>query len=407
MKLTIIVVNYNVKYFLNICLKSLVKALEGIESEVVVVDNASSDGSTHLLKKNFPMIRLIENEENIGFGRACNQGIEVSRGEYILIINPDTLVGESLIPEILSIMDHEPGAGALGVRLMDGKGKILRESKRAIPTLWSGFTKFSGLGKLFHKVSFLNQYYAPTLDYNERGEVEVLPGAFMLIRRSVLDEIGGFDPRFFMYAEDIDLSYRISKAGHGIIYAGHLTAIHFKGESTEKSLWAYTETFFTSMRLFVQKYTGELYSKPVSWVLQRMISMMLWIQGHWKTRIWGKEAPAPLRLEDWNLLLSSDLRIGKKLKEKNGISITRVPGNKNESSAEAVHLRYIPALIKTELDFSLFLDIDSLSYDQIVSLWIHQKERPFYLLDRENSYFIVSADKERQGKIYSFDEEKN
>lgn len=399
MKLTIIVVNYNVKYFLNICLKSLTKAIQGTESEIVVVDNASSDGSSELLKKNFSEVRWIENEENVGFGRACNQGIEIARGEYVLIINPDTLIGESLIPEILSIMDHEPGAGALGVRLMDGKGCLLRESKRSIPTLWSGFTKFSGLGELFNGIPFFNQYYAPSLEYHERGEVEVLPGAFMLIRKSVLDEVGGFDLQFFMYAEDIDLSYRISKAGYKIIYAGHLTAIHFKGESTVKSLWAYTETFFTSMRLFVEKYTGELYSVRVSWLLRRLISLMLWIQGHWKTRTWGRRASDSLRLEKWNLLLSSDPLTEKKLKKKTGNTFHRVPGD--ESVSEGIHLRYIPALVQTDLGFSVFLDVDSLSCDQIVSLWVHQKGRPFYLLDQENSYFIASADKERQGKVYT------
>src|SRR5690625_367028 len=407
MKLSVIVVSYNVKYFLNICLKSLQKAIDGMNGEIIVIDNASEDGSQKLLRNNFSGVRRIENKENIGFGRACNQGIDLATGEYVLIINPDTLVGESLLPQILEMMDQDLSIGALGIRLMDGKGNILRESKRTIPTLWSGFTKFSGLGELFKKSAFFNQYYAPELRYDEVGEVEVLPGAFMLIRRSVLNEIGGFDPRFFMYAEDIDLSYRISKAGYKIMYAGHLSAIHFKGESTQKSLWSYTDTFFTSMKLFVQKYTEELYSVRVSWVLQRMILAMLWIQGVWKTRFKRSRMSTPLHLGEWNLLLSKNPDIARKLEKLIGQSVAHVPEKEIDDFSPAVYLRYITALVRTRLNIALFLDVNSLSFDQIFDLWRDQNGRSFYLLDRKEDYFISSADKRTQGQIYFLDNNRS
>lgn len=407
MKLSVIVVSYNVKYFLNICLKSLQKALEDIEGEIIVIDNASEDGSQELLRNNFPGVKRIENKKNVGFGRACNQGIDLATSEYVLIINPDTLVGESLLPQTMAIMDQDENIGALGIRLMDGKGNILRESKRNIPTLWSGFTKFSGLGKLFSKSSFFNQYYAPELQYGETGEVEVLPGAFMLIRRSVLNEIGRFDPRFFMYAEDIDLSYRISKAGYKIIYAGHLSAIHFKGESTQKSLWSYTDTFFTSMKLFVQKYTGELYPVRVSWILQRMILAMLWIQGIWKTRFSPSRKTSSLQLGEWNLLLSKHSDVEAKLEKRINQSVAYVPERESDEFASAVCLRYIPALVRTGMNIALFLDVNSLRFDQIVSIWEYQNGRSFYLLDREEEYFISSADKRTQGQIYFLNDDRS
>src|SRR5690606_13092682 len=259
MDISIIVVNYNVRYFLHLCLQSLEAAIKGLEGEIIVVDNASEDGSVTMIQTHFPQIRLIANTENVGFGRACNQGINLAAGGFVLFVNPDTLIGESLLEEALEVFNEDDKIGAVGVCLLDGKGNVLPESKRAIPSLWSGFTKFSGLSDIFPGIPLFNGYYAPHINYDQCGDIEVLPGAFMLIRKSILDEIGGFDPRLFMYAEDIDLSYRILQAGYRIRYVGSLHMIHFKGESTQKSEKTYTNTFFHSMRLFIQKYQHVLY----------------------------------------------------------------------------------------------------------------------------------------------------
>lgn len=388
---------------MNLCLKSLMKATEETDSEIIVIDNHSSDDSVKMIRENFPRVRLIENSTNTGFGRACNQGIDSAEGEFILILNPDTIVGESLLKQAVDELRNRPEAGALGIRLIDGKGETLRESKRSIPTFWSAFTKFSGLGRIFSRSAYFNQYYAPGLSYEEIGEIEVLPGAFMLIRKKVLDEIGGFDPRFFMYAEDIDLSYRILKAGYKIIYAGHLQTIHFKGESTEKSLMNYTETFFTSMQLFVQKYTGELYSPFVSWTLQLIIRLIQWGQKKWRKWVMQEKKDRPLDLPHRTLLLSEDPYINEVLERQFGFRIERVSDSDEIPAPDATaSLRYLPSLVRTDLDFSLIFDVDALSFDHIVSVWAHQRGRIFYLMDRHRSYMITSVDKEKRGDVYVF-----
>ena len=401
MDLSIIVVNYNVRYFLHLCLESLQAATRDLHSEIIVVDNASGDGSTTMIREQFPSIHLIPNSENVGFGRACNQGLDVARGRYILFVNPDTMMGETLLYKALAVFDGDRKIGAVGVCLLDGNGEILPESKRSIPTLWSGFTKFSGLSDVFPRIPLFNGYYAPGIEYDQTGDIEVLPGAFMLIRKSVLEEIGGFDPRFFMYAEDIDLSYRITRAGYAIRYAGSLHVVHFKGESTQKSEKTYTSTFFHSMRLFIQKYRNELYAPPVAWMLDKVVATIQRIQNIRKqirpSRASTRTASFPSHLA----ILSGKSRIEEVLRTQfNTPDWEIIP---DEGSGEApFYLRYAPAYLSTHADSAVMVDFRSMSFDQIVQLWKIPKRPPIYLVDGSHAYIISSQNKEKQGEVHTF-----
>ncbi|MGC8865400.1 MAG: glycosyltransferase [Bacteroidales bacterium] len=254
MKLSVIIVNYNVEHFLEQCLHSVRKACEGIESEIWVVDNASADGSLRMLREKFPEVKVIANKENVGFARANNQAIRAARGEYILLLNPDTVVEEDTFMLTLTFMDEHPEAGGLGVKMVDGKGRFLRESKRGLPTPGTALYKIIGLASLFPRSPVFARYYMGHLSDDDVHEVEILAGAFMLLRKSVLDEIGLLDEDYFMYGEDVDLSYRILMAGYKNYYYPHTRIIHYKGESTRKSSVNYVFTFYQAMAIFARKH---------------------------------------------------------------------------------------------------------------------------------------------------------
>lgn len=259
MKLSIVIVNYNVRYFLEQALHSVCTALEGLEAEVFVVDNASSDDSVKLVQSKFPQVHLIANKENVGFSVANNQAIKKAAGEYVLLLNPDTLVEEDTFTKCIQFMDADSSIGAVGVKMIDGSGKFLPESKRGFPSPMVAFYKTFGLSKLFPKSKTFNKYHLGYLDENKTWEIDVLAGAFMFLRKSVLDEVGLLDEAFFMYGEDIDLSYRIQKSGHKNYYYHDTTIIHYKGESTKKGNLNYVKTFYKAMILFAKKhFTGPL-----------------------------------------------------------------------------------------------------------------------------------------------------
>lgn len=259
MKLSIVIVNYNVRYFLEQALHSVFTAVESLDAEVFVVDNASSDDSVKLVKSKFPQVNLIENKKNVGFSVANNQAIKKAKGEYILLLNPDTLVEEDTFTKCIEFMDKDQSIGATGVKMIDGSGKFLPESKRGFPSPMVAFYKTFGFSKIFPKSKVFNQYHLGFLDDNKTWEIDVLAGAFMFMRKSVLDEVGLLDEAFFMYGEDIDLSYRIQKAGYKNYYYHDTTIIHYKGESTKKGNLNYVKTFYKAMILFAKKhFTGPL-----------------------------------------------------------------------------------------------------------------------------------------------------
>ncbi|GHT72584.1 hypothetical protein AGMMS50262_01700 [Bacteroidia bacterium] len=252
MKLSIVIVNYNVKYFLEQCLESVLKAVQDLSVEIFVVDNRSSDGSLDYLQPKFPQVRFIANEENVGFSRANNQAIRLAQGEYILLLNPDTVIGEQTLVRVCDFMDKHPEAGGLGVKMLDGYGQFLPESKRGFPSPWNSFCKMSGLSVLFPKSKIFGKYHLRYLDENSVHEVEVLAGAFMLLRKTVLDRVGLLDEGFFMYGEDIDLSYRIRQSGYKNYYFPE-PIVHYKGESTKKNS-KYVRIFYNAMLIFYNKH---------------------------------------------------------------------------------------------------------------------------------------------------------
>ena len=257
MKLSVVIVNYNVEHFLEQCLYSVRRAMQGIEGEVFVVDNNSVDGSLRMLAEKFPEVNVIANKDNVGFSKANNQAIRVATGEYVLLLNPDTVVEDDTFSKCLAFMDAHPDAGGLGVKMVDGKGNFLPESKRGLPTPAAAFYKMFGLAKLFPHSKRFAHYYMGHLSENETNEVEILAGAFMLMRRATLDQVGLLDETFFMYGEDIDLSYRITQGGYKNYYFPETRIIHYKGESTKKTSVNYVLVFYKAMEIFAKKHFGQ------------------------------------------------------------------------------------------------------------------------------------------------------
>lgn len=254
MKLSVVIVNYNVRYFLEQCLRSCLKAAEQVETEIIVVDNASSDQSDEMMRRVFPDVQYHYLNENLGFSKGNNYGIKRASGEFVLLLNPDTIVAEDTFAKCVSFMENHADAGGLGVYMIDGNGQYLPESKRGLPTPEAAFYKMTGLSALWPDSERFGSYHLGFLDKNQTHEVEILSGAFMMIRKKVLDEIGMLDEDFFMYGEDIDLSYRITKAGYKNYYFPETKIIHYKGESTKKGSANYVFVFYRAMVIFAQKH---------------------------------------------------------------------------------------------------------------------------------------------------------
>ena len=256
MKLSVIIVNYNVRQLLDECLKSVIKALDGIKGDIYVVDNNSTDDSVEYIQEHFPDVHLIANKENLGFASANNQAIRMTDSEYVLLLNPDTVVYEYTIRGCISFMDTHPEAGGAGVRMLTREGNAAPESRRAIPSPWVSFLKMLG---------FTRRYYMSHLPWDKPGRIEVVSGAFCMLRHKALDQIGLLDEDFFMYGEDIDLSYRLLKGGWQNWYLPY-DIIHYKGESTQKSSFRYVHVFYQAMLIFFRKHYGHLsllFSLPI------------------------------------------------------------------------------------------------------------------------------------------------
>jgi GT2 family glycosyltransferase len=253
MQLSIIIVNYNSKSLIEQCIVSAQKATGNIEKEIIVVDNNSTDGSKKYLPTKFNGIKFIFNTQNLGFAKGCNQGFKISSGKHVLFLNPDTILSETSLVDCLSFFESHPDAGAVGVRMLNSKNKFLNESKRGLPTPSASFYKLFGLSSIFPKSKTFSKYYEGHLPEKENNPVEVLSGAFMMVKREVFEKVNGFDERFFMYAEDIDLSLRINQAGYKNYYLGKVSVTHLKGGSTKYDS-RYVKNFYGAMKLFVEKH---------------------------------------------------------------------------------------------------------------------------------------------------------
>lgn len=274
-ELSVIIVSYNVRYFLEQALLAVRKASVGLGVEVIVVDNQSTDHSVRMVKEKFPEVWLLESAQNLGFSKANNLGIKQAQSEYILLLNPDTLVAQDTFAQCLDFMRSHPQAGAVGIRMIDGAGQYLPESKRGFPSPLVAFFKTAGLSSLFPQSRIFNRYYLGHLDPEQSHEVDVLCGAFMLMPKKVLEKVGLLDEAFFMYGEDIDLSYRIVKAGYRVYYYPGTTMLHYKGESSKKGSLQYVKIFYQAMIIFTKKH----FSGRGTWVFTSLLQAAIYFRG--------------------------------------------------------------------------------------------------------------------------------
>ncbi|TRX35649.1 glycosyltransferase family 2 protein [Flavobacterium restrictum] len=328
MQLSVIILNYNVCHFLELCVESVQSALENLDAEIIVVDNNSVDASATMMKSRFPAITYIQNKDNVGFPKGNNIGVAQAQGEYICILNPDTVVAENTFVKVLDFAQKQQNLGIVGVKLIDGTGKFLPESKRGVPTPFVAFTKIMGLYAFFPKVKAFGCYYASHLQENQTGKVAILVGAFVVMKRDLYLEVGGFDENCFMYSDDIDLSYMVLQKGKSNYYFHETTVIHYKGESTIKD-GTYLKRFQEAMNFFYKKHfrvslffdffmkigafffafakknqTNALHSNPEEYLLfstnvalKNKIEKQLQKKVHWETKI----------AENW-LILQPDLK---------------------------------------------------------------------------------------------------
>ena len=284
LKLSVIIVNYNVKYYLDQCIRSVLRAFEEMNTpaEIIVVDNHSADGSVDYLEKRypqklFPMVRFVRSAHNLGFARANNIAIRQSRGEYVLLLNPDTIVGEDALKASVDFMDVHEDAGAVGVRMLGAQGRRAMESRRGLPTPMVSFFKMLGFCNRWPHHRLFGKYYMGYLPWDEPSQIEVVSGAYCMLRRKALDEVGLLDEDFFMYGEDIDLSYRVLKGGYHNYYLP-VDILHYKGESTQKSSFRYVHVFYEAMLIFFRKhYSGMtfLLSLPIKTAIYAKALMAL------------------------------------------------------------------------------------------------------------------------------------
>ena len=279
MKYSVIILNYNVKYFVDACLQTVQKAVEGHAVEIIVADNNSTDGSRSYLPDKYPEVTFLWFNENLGFAKAYNRAVKTAKGKFILILNPDTLVSENLFEVLDHFISGHPDFGIIGGQMIDGTGRFLPESKRQIPRPMSIFSKLTGLDRIFSFPPF-NSYYATAVSPDETGKVAVLTGAFMCLPKKVYEKVGGFDERYFMYGEDIDLSYKVLKIGLNNYYLHSLKIIHFKGESAGKTD-QYYQNFFNSTIQFYRKHFKS--NKLVEFLGQKLLKIWLWIRRIKKT----------------------------------------------------------------------------------------------------------------------------
>ena len=366
MKISVVILNYNVRFFLELCLQSVQASLKGISSEIIVIDNNSSDDSCNMVKSIFPEVKLIENNENIGFSKGNNLANGLAKGEYLCVLNPDTVVAEDTFQKILKFSDTKTNLGIVGCRFMDGSGKFLPECKRNIPKLSSALGKLLGNGK---------SYYATAVDQNSIAEVPVLTGAFMLMRRELFTALNGFDEDFFMYGEDIDLCYRALKMNRNNYYYGASTLLHFKGESSPKNK-IYYKRFYKAMQLFHSKHFESNFL--MRWVVRTATKMVPYFLS---------SAPIPLANR-------------KEIAFLNPHSSEATINLKNASIIKSLEM------LKPDVSYDLVLDANVESFKAILNQ-ISTTSLPLisFKIWPKNSHYCVGSDASIQrGEVILFDE---
>ncbi|MFP9115117.1 glycosyltransferase family 2 protein [Flavobacterium sp. RHBU_3] len=367
MRLSVIILNYNVRHFLHLCLQSVQHATRHLDAEIIVVDNNSPDDSCAMVKQYFPDVVLIENPENSGFPKGNNIGVAVAKGDYVCILNPDTVVAEDTFDKLFQFVNDTPNAGITGVKLVDGRGNFLPESKRGLPTPWVAFTKISGLYKMFPGVQSFNKYYNKAVTTNGIGTTDILVGAFMFMERNLYLEVGGFDEDCFMYSDDFDLSYTVTKKGLGNYYFGKATAIHFKGESTVKD-GTYMRRFREAMQFFYKKHFR---SYPVFDLFMRM--------GAFAFMFVKKNRTGKVVVPQSYILVSKDALLGEGLKQVLQKPLLTVP----DLQTESVFLQHTGA--------EVIFDAATVSYGQVIAFMEKHGGAFTYKMKPEGAGFIIGS----------------
>jgi len=383
MQLSVIIVNYDVKYFLEQCLCSVQKAIQQIEAEILVVDNASSDGSFEYLAPAFPTVIFINNRENTGYARANNQGLRLASGKYILFLNPDTIIPGNCLKSCISLMESDPLSGALGIRMLDGSGQYLPESKRGFPSLRVSFFKLSGLTALFPRSRWFAAYYLGHLSEKQDQECDVLAGAFYFASKAVLEETGGFDEQFFMYGEDIDLSYRIRQAGKKLHYLANPPIIHFKGESTKKASLQYLRLFYKAMGQFVRKH----YSGYASGWFTALVEVSIWFRASIAAA--GNLFRKGPRAYPSQTLITLVLGSAEELQE-----VTAILKRHSFPFRQLSHLKdpaELPQAIRIRPPDEIIFCEGSLSYHQIIGLMENAAKKTSFWIHSAGTHSIVGS----------------
>ena len=372
MLVSVIILNYNVQYFLELCLQSVQQAIQGLDAEIIVVDNNSKDESCQMVREKFPDVKLIVNNENLGFPKGNNIGVSQAKGEYLYILNPDTVIAEDTIKKLLEFCKETKNLGIVGCKMIDGKGKFLPESKRGVPTPWVAFTKIFGLYKIFPKWKLFNQYYLNHIPEKRTYKVDVLTGANMFLKRSLYLKVGGFDEGCFMYSDDIDLSYTVKQLGLHNYYFADTTIIHYKGESTVKDA-LYMDRFREAMQFFYRKHFRASSFFDVMMRVGTFVFVLFKPKGE-------KQKYFP----DEYVVASSKIVLQQKISDffkKNTITITKIDENKLFSQ-----------LISTQRKVEVVFDKEYYTYKEIIeTMQKQQKKLITYKIKPQNSNFIIGS----------------
>ncbi len=383
MQLSVVILNYNVRYFLELCVLSVQSALESIDSEIIVVDNNSSDDSCAMMQLRFPEVKLIQNKENLGFLKGNNIGVDQAQRKYICILNPDTIVAEDTFTKVLAFAESKKNLGIVGVKLIDGTGSFLPESKRGTPTPFVAFTKVMGLYKIRPKFELFGRYYAQHLQADETGQVDILVGAFMFMKRQHYLELEGFDENCFMYSDDIDLSYRMLKKGKSNYYFNQTTVLHYKGESTLRD-GIYMKRFQEAMNFFYKKHfrVSAVFSivMKTGIVLFSLIKML-------------EAKPKSKKAAQSFLLYSSNLELATKM-----TSILRKKVGFHDLNTEKM---VISSVIKDRSTVEILLDNHFVSFKECIHFMesFKRKGLTFKILPRKTNFLIGSDNSNERGVV--------
>lgn len=390
MQLSVIILNYNVRYFLEQCVVSVQKALINLDAEIIVVDNNSSDDSCEMMKQLFPHIKFIENPVNVGFPKGNNIAVAEAKGEYICILNPDTVVAEDAFEKILKFLipDFKSEIGIVGCKLIDGTGNFLPESKRGVPTPWVAFTKIFGLYKFSNA---FGKYYAQHLTENQSGKVDILVGAFMVMKRDLYLQVGGFDENCFMYSDDIDLSYMIQKLGKENFYFHETSVIHYKGESTVRDE-KYLKRFREAMQFFYKKH----FKKSVIFDVMMQVGSYFFTIFKQKQQIQNERKIFQYVLITKNA--ENESAVSEVLSKKEFSFVLRVFDKMNVLEKEIENFK------KQKCNYEVIFDTYSFSFKEIIEFMEKNKSKniTFKNYISQSNYLIGSNNANDRGQVINF-----